>query len=113
MDGQYENINAWIAARLRACREQKKVPISRMAVLTGKSAMSITNIERGQIKVSMEMALRYSRVLDIPLSQIIGEKEQELSPRLVTVLSALPPDKLEMLADAIPLLYPEYYPEQQ
>lgn len=110
---QNDNVNAWIAERLKACREEKKMSAARLAALIDKPLMSIKNIECGRARVSVELALKYARALGVPLSHILGEEEQSLSPKLMLALGALPKEKADALADAIPRLYPECFRGEQ
>ncbi len=77
-----------VAPRLRELREQRGVSLSELATLTGISKSTLSRLETGQRRPSLELLLPLSQVYRVPLDVLVGapptgDPRIRLRPRLV------------------------------
>ncbi|WP_282779912.1 MULTISPECIES: XRE family transcriptional regulator [unclassified Nocardia] len=79
MDGQPSvgSVIEQIPPRLRSAREQKGYSLSELARLTGLSTSTLSRLESGQRKPSLELLLPITVALGVPLDEIV------VAPRIV------------------------------
>jgi transcriptional regulator with XRE-family HTH domain len=68
-----------VAARLRQARLNKGLSQEQLAEAMKISAESVSRYERGQLALSLELLSRASRVLDVPIEQLVGKGPVGLS----------------------------------
>ncbi|MBL3700173.1 helix-turn-helix domain-containing protein [Leucobacter luti] len=77
-----------VAPRLRALREQRGMSLSELAALTGVSKSTLSRLETGQRRPTLELLLPLSQVHRVPLDELVGappagDPRIRLRPRLV------------------------------
>src|SRR4051794_8692323 len=84
-----------VAPRLRRVREQRGVTLTEVAALTGISKSTLSRLEHGQRKPSLELLLPLAQVYRVPLDDLVGAPEVgdpriRLKPRRVHGRTVLP-----------------------
>ncbi|MCR4805935.1 MAG: helix-turn-helix domain-containing protein [Clostridia bacterium] len=69
-----------IGKRIRALRNQKKLSQVKLAELSGLHESYIGQIERGEKNVSVEMAAKVAKGLNIPLSRLVEVLDDAADP---------------------------------
>ncbi len=84
-----------VAPRLRKVREQRGVTLTEMAELTGISKSTLSRLENGQRKPSLELLLPLAQAYRVPLDELVGAPEVgdpriRLKPQRVKGRTVLP-----------------------
>jgi transcriptional regulator with XRE-family HTH domain len=84
-----------VAPRLRKVREQRGVTLTEVAGLTGISKSTLSRLENGQRKPSLELLLPLAQAYRVPLDDLVGAPEVgdpriRLKPRRVHGRTVLP-----------------------
>ncbi len=81
------SIQKRLGEKIKKLRRKTGLSQERLAILMGMSRPTISQIERGDRKLTAEELLKLSKVLDVPIEQILGLKEeqqvviQEITPK--------------------------------
>lgn len=70
-----DNLDAVLAAvgpRLRAIRRQRRATLDQIGALTGMSASTLSRIESGQRRPTLEVLLPLARAYRLPLDELVG-----------------------------------------
>lgn len=76
-----------VGPRLRAIRKQRRVTLSQIAELTGMSVSTLSRVESGQRRATLEVLLPLARAYRMPLDNLIGAPatgDPRIHPRPVT-----------------------------
>lgn len=84
-----------VAPRLRQVREQRGVTLTEVAATTGISKSTLSRLENGQRKPSLELLLPLAQAYRVPLDDLVGAPEVgdpriRLKPRRVNGRTVLP-----------------------
>ncbi len=71
MEGMDEIIAA-VGPRLRRIRRERDVTLEELSVATGISSSTLSRLEKGQRKASLELLLPISRAHRVPLDELVG-----------------------------------------
>ncbi len=66
---------ALVAPRLRAVREQRGLTLSDVAARTGASKSTLSRLENGQRRPSLELLLPLAKIYRVPLDDLVGAPE--------------------------------------
>lgn len=72
MDETVENTLTAVAGRLRAARTQRDLTLADVAARTGISTSTLSRLESGQRKPTLELLLPLSRIYNVPLDDLVG-----------------------------------------
>ncbi|WP_188670527.1 helix-turn-helix transcriptional regulator [Hoyosella rhizosphaerae] len=72
MDETVESTLTAVAGRLRAARTQRELTLSDVSAQTGISTSTLSRLESGQRKPTLELLLPLSRTYSIPLDDLVG-----------------------------------------
>ena len=101
-----------VGPRLRKVREQRGVTLTEVAERTGISKSTLSRLENGQRKPSLELLLPLAQVYRVPLDELVGAPEVgdpriRLKPRRVNGRTVLPltrhPDGIQAWKIIIPV----------
>ena len=67
-----EDVLAEVGPRLRRLRERSGVTLTALAARTGISKSTLSRLEHGERKPSLELLLPLSRVFNLPLDELVG-----------------------------------------
>ncbi len=84
-----------VGARLQALRESRGLTLADLAGLTGSSTSTLSRLENGQRRASLEMLLPLARVYQLPLDELVGAPQAgdpriRLRPRRVNGRTVVP-----------------------
>lgn len=71
MDGMEEVLDA-VGPRLRALRRERGITLAELAVMTGFSESTLSRLESGQRRASLELLLPLARTYEVPLDDLVG-----------------------------------------
>jgi transcriptional regulator with XRE-family HTH domain len=71
MDGMEEVLDA-VGPRLRALRRERGITLADLAVMTGFSESTLSRLESGQRRASLELLLPLARTYEVPLDDLVG-----------------------------------------
>ena len=71
MDGMEEVLDA-VGPRLRALRRDRGITLADLAVMTGFSESTLSRLESGQRRASLELLLPLARTYEVPLDDLVG-----------------------------------------
>ena len=94
-DGRIAEALEEVGPRLRRVREQRGLTLTEAASLTGMSKSTLSRLENGQRKPSLELLLPLSQTYRVPLDDLVGAPEVgdpriRLKPRRVNGRTVLP-----------------------
>ena len=69
------NVLAQVGGRLRSVRTHRNVTLTQLAAITGISKSTLSRLESGQRKPSLELLLPIARAHGIPLDELVGAPE--------------------------------------
>lgn len=72
MDGAADKVLAAVGPRLRALRRERGTSLADVAAATGISVSTLSRLESGQRKATLELLLPLARVYQVPLDQIVA-----------------------------------------
>ncbi|MDO3646302.1 helix-turn-helix domain-containing protein [Nocardia mangyaensis] len=72
MDRETEELLDVVGARLRALRRDRGITLADLAVRTGVSESTLSRLESGQRRATLELLLPLSRTYDVPLDDLVG-----------------------------------------
>ncbi|MCT9092584.1 XRE family transcriptional regulator [Streptomyces sp. ASQP_92] len=72
MDRGTEDVLGAVGPRLRALRRQRGVTLADIAATTGISESTLSRLESGQRKATLELLLPLARAYDVPLYDLVG-----------------------------------------
>jgi len=87
-----------VGPRLRRVREQRGVTLTEVARLTGISKSTLSRLENGQRRPSLELLLPLAQTYRVPIDDLVGAPEVgdpriRLKPRRVNGRTVLPPTR--------------------
>ncbi|MDA3645026.1 XRE family transcriptional regulator [Saccharopolyspora indica] len=72
MDPMTEDVLDAVGPRLRALRRDRGITLAELAVRTGISESTLSRLESGQRKATLELLLPLARTYDVPLDDLVG-----------------------------------------
>ena len=85
-----------VGPRLRRLRTQRRITLAGLADVTGISKSTLSRLENGQRRATLELLLALSRVYRVPLDDLVGAPEVgdprvRLKPGRVKGRTVIPP----------------------
>jgi transcriptional regulator with XRE-family HTH domain len=74
MDDEIEETLATVGPRLRAVREQRQTTLTRLSQASGVSVSTLSRLESGGRKPTLELLLRLARAHDMPVGELLTER---------------------------------------
>jgi transcriptional regulator with XRE-family HTH domain len=71
MTNSDDSVLAGVGPRLRALRQQRGVPLSELSATTGISVSTLSRLESGQRRPTLELLLPLARVHQVPLDELV------------------------------------------
>lgn len=99
-----QNVRESIAERLRAAREQAGLTQGQVAKLLGVNRPTISEIEAGRRKVSVEEVTEFARIYDVSISWLAKAESEVASPAVELAARELAKLKKEDLDTVLNLL---------
>ena len=81
MDGSLDQVLATVGSRLRALRQQHDMTLADLSSATGISVSTLSRLESGQRRPTLELLLPLARAYQVPLDGLIGSPTTE-DPRV-------------------------------
>ncbi|MDT3441421.1 MULTISPECIES: helix-turn-helix domain-containing protein [unclassified Pseudofrankia] len=113
---------AAVGPRLRALRQERDLTLPRLSKATGISVSTLSRLESGQRRLTLELLLPLARAYRVPLDELVGHP-QTADPRVhprpfvrngMTVIPlSRRPGGLQAFKMIIPARWPPYEPEQK
>jgi transcriptional regulator with XRE-family HTH domain len=75
VDGSIDDVLAEVGPRLRRVRTQRDVTLTELSAATGISKSTLSRLESGQRKPSLELLLPIAQAHKIPLDELVGAPE--------------------------------------
>lgn len=72
MDGDTEDVIDAVGPRLRALRRERGITLAELAATTGVSESTLSRLESGHRRATLELLLPLSRTYDVPLDDLVG-----------------------------------------
>lgn len=72
MTSESEDVLALVGPRLRAMRRERGFTLADLAALTGVSESTLSRLESGQRRATLELLLPLARTYDVPLDDLVG-----------------------------------------
>ncbi|GAA4079874.1 MULTISPECIES: helix-turn-helix domain-containing protein [Streptomyces] len=72
MDRGTEDVLDAVGPRLRALRRERRITLADLAAATGISESTLSRLEGGQRKATLELLLPLARTYDVPLDDLVG-----------------------------------------
>jgi transcriptional regulator with XRE-family HTH domain len=72
VDDGLDDVLAGVGPRLRALRTQRDLTLAQLAAQTGVSVSTLSRLESGERRPSLELLLPLARVHDVPLDELVG-----------------------------------------
>ncbi|WP_280254248.1 helix-turn-helix domain-containing protein [Nocardia abscessus] len=72
MDPETNDVLDAVGPRLRALRRDRGITLADLAVRTGVSESTLSRLESGQRRASLELLLPLARTYDVPLDELVG-----------------------------------------
>ncbi|MFE7135586.1 helix-turn-helix domain-containing protein [Streptomyces sp. NPDC057638] len=72
MDPDQRDVLAAVGPRLRALRRERGITLADLALTTGVSQSTLSRLESGQRRATLELLLPLARVYDVPLDDLVG-----------------------------------------
>ncbi|WP_125264294.1 helix-turn-helix domain-containing protein [Streptomyces alboflavus] len=72
MDRGTEDVLDAVGPRLRALRRERGITLADLAAVTGVSESTLSRLESGQRRASLELLLPLARIYDVPLDDLVG-----------------------------------------
>ncbi|WP_230211308.1 helix-turn-helix domain-containing protein [Streptomyces kaniharaensis] len=86
-DADFENVLNTVGPRLRALRRERGTTLAKLAAATGISLSTLSRLESGQRKPTLELLLPLAREYRVPLDELVGAPatgDPRIHPRPVT-----------------------------
>lgn len=87
MDEEIEQTLATVGPRLRAVRERRQTTLAQLSQASGVSVSTLSRLESGGRKPTLELLLRLARAHEIPLDELLTEpptSDPRVQPRPIT-----------------------------
>ncbi|MFD8751661.1 helix-turn-helix domain-containing protein [Kitasatospora sp. NPDC059577] len=87
VDEEFENVLTTVGLRLRALRRERGTTLAKLAAATGISLSTLSRLESGQRKPTLELLLPLAREYRVPLDELVGAPatgDPRIHPRPVT-----------------------------
>ncbi|AQS67735.1 helix-turn-helix domain-containing protein [Streptomyces pactum] len=72
MDGGTEDVLGSVGPRLRALRRDRAITLADLSAATGVSESTLSRLESGQRRATLELLLPLARIYDVPLDDLVG-----------------------------------------
>ncbi|WP_090052056.1 helix-turn-helix domain-containing protein [Lentzea fradiae] len=72
MDRETEEVLDAVGPRLRALRRHRGITLADVATTTGISESTLSRLESGQRRATLELLLPLARIYDVPLDELVG-----------------------------------------
>jgi transcriptional regulator with XRE-family HTH domain len=72
VDGDTDDVLDAVGPRLRALRRQRGITLAELAATTGVSESTLSRLESGQRRATLELLLPLARTYDVPLDDLVG-----------------------------------------
>jgi transcriptional regulator with XRE-family HTH domain len=87
MDDEIEETLATVGPRLRAVREQRQATLAQLSQASGVSVSTLSRLESGGRKPTLELLLRLARAHDMPVGELLTEpptSDPRIQPEPIT-----------------------------
>ncbi len=87
VDEEFESVLTTVGPRLRALRRERGTTLAKLAAVTGISLSTLSRLESGQRKPTLELLLPLAREYRVPLDELVGAPatgDPRIHPRPVT-----------------------------
>ncbi len=75
MDDELSTVLDGVGPRLRALRQRREVTLTELSTTTGISASTLSRLESGQRRATLELLLPLARAHQVPLDDLVGAPE--------------------------------------
>jgi transcriptional regulator with XRE-family HTH domain len=75
MDAEVEATLAQVGSRLRKLREHRGLTLAELSGLTGVSKSTLSRLEQGQRRPTLELLLPLAKIYNVPLDDLVGAPE--------------------------------------
>ncbi|MCA5893741.1 XRE family transcriptional regulator [Isoptericola sp. NEAU-Y5] len=72
MGNESEDVLALVGPRLRALRRERGITLAGLAAVTGVSESTLSRLESGQRRATLELLLPLARTYNVPLDDLVG-----------------------------------------
>ncbi|MFX0577256.1 helix-turn-helix domain-containing protein [Nocardia nepalensis] len=72
MDSETDDVLDAVGPRLRALRRDRGITLADLAATTGISESTLSRLESGQRRATLELLLPLARIYDVPLDDLVG-----------------------------------------
>ncbi|GAA3165541.1 helix-turn-helix domain-containing protein [Nonomuraea roseoviolacea] len=72
MDRETDDVLDAVGPRLRALRRERGITLATLAATTGVSESTLSRLESGQRRATLELLLPLARTYDVPLDELVG-----------------------------------------
>ncbi|ONK16077.1 XRE family transcriptional regulator [Streptomyces sp. MP131-18] len=72
MNGEAADVLGAVGPRLRALRRERGITLAELSVTTGVSESTLSRLESGQRRATLELLLPLARTYDVPLDDLVG-----------------------------------------
>ncbi|MFE0801180.1 helix-turn-helix domain-containing protein [Streptomyces sp. NPDC058812] len=72
MDGGTEDVLGAVGPRLRALRRDRGITLADLSAATGVSESTLSRLESGRRRATLELLLPLARIYDVPLDDLVG-----------------------------------------
>lgn len=72
MDRESEDVLDLVGPRLRALRRERSITLAGLAAVTGVSESTLSRLESGQRRATLELLLPLARTYNVPLDDLVG-----------------------------------------
>ena len=72
VDRESEDALAFVGSRLRALRRERGITLADLATVTGVSESTLSRLESGQRRATLELLLPLARTYNVPLDDLVG-----------------------------------------
>jgi len=75
MDDELDSVLTAVGPRLRALRQQHRITLAELSEATGISVSTLSRLESGQRRPTLEMLLPLARTHGVPIDELVGAPE--------------------------------------
>ncbi|MEU8353284.1 helix-turn-helix transcriptional regulator, partial [Streptomyces sp. NPDC048845] len=72
MNGGTDDVLGTVGPRLRALRRNRGITLAEVSATTGVSESTLSRLESGQRRATLELLLPLARIYDVPLDDLVG-----------------------------------------
>lgn len=72
MDAATDDVLDAVGPRLRTLRRERGITLAHLSAATGVSESTLSRLESGQRRATLELLLPLARIYDVPLDDLVG-----------------------------------------